>query len=296
MKSRFFYLIAVVLGFGLLVSSVAIADQAALIRALDKSNAKWGATILGYWPLEGDYKDTSGYGRDGKAVGDPGAFGWTDGVKGGKAVTIDSAKFNGSFFDVSAPVGSPFDTPNATAIVWVKLSPREGDYWQAIAERDNLWYIETEVKAAGWKGNSVVFRIYDPKAPGGGGSGQLRDDVNVLIEDDKWYQIAWTYDGAVLKGFVNGKQVLSKDYAGGLGPTADTPKDPPAGKGANYNFSLGTWQQRDDWFKGAIDDFVYFKGVLSEAQIKELYDIMLAAPTAVASEDKIATVWGAVKR
>jgi hypothetical protein len=280
----------VVLGIVLVLSSAAMADQAGL-----SAKVKTIPSLIAHLPLEGDYRDASGNGNDGKEVGDPTAFGWTDGVNGGKALTIDSAKFIGSFIDIPAPIGSVFDTPQATAIVWVKLSPRDGDYWQAIAERNNFWYIETEMKPAEWKGNAVVYRIYDPKAPGGGGSDQLRDNANVTIEDEKWSQLAWTYDGAVLKGYLNGKQVLSKDYTGGLGPTADTPETPPAGKGKNYNFSLGTWQQRDDWFRGAIDDFAYFKDVLSETQIKELYEAMLAAPTAVTPQGKLATMWGAVK-
>ena len=210
-------------------------------------------------------------------------------------MAIDSAKFNGSFLDFKAPKGSAFDTPTATAIVWVKLSARDGNHWQAIAERNNLWYIETESKPAEWKGSAVVFRIYDPVAVGGGGSDQLRDNVNVTMENDKWYQLAFTYDGKALKGFVNGKQVLSKDYAGGLGPVANTPNPPPAGKGTNYNLSLGTWQQRDDWFKGAIDDFSYFKAALTEAQIKQLYDAMLAEPSAVNPDSKLTNTWGDIK-
>ncbi len=285
-----FFKMALALGLSLAISSAALADQAALSAAVKKV-----PSLIGHWALEGDYKDASGKGNDGVAMGDPAAFGWTEGVNKGKAVTIDSAKFVGSFVDIPAPIGAALDTPKATAIIWVKLSPRSGDHWQAISERDNFWYIETEAKPAEWKGNAVVYRIYDPNAPGDGGSGQVRDNVNVSIENEVWYQLAWTYDGAVLKGFVNGKQVLSKDYAGGIGPTADTPATPPAGKGKNYNLSLGTWQQRDDWFYGAIDDFAYFKDALSEAQIKELYDAMLTVSTAVAPQGKLATLWGAVK-
>lgn len=290
MKPRFIVIAALTLGLCLLISGVVMADQAALSAMVKKMPG-----LMGHWPLEGNYKDASGNGHDGKVAGDAAAFGWTDGAKGGKALTIDSAKFVGSFIDIPASIGAGLDAPTATAIVWVKLSPREGNQWQAIAERDNFWYIETEAKPAEWKGNAVVYRIYDPKAPGGGGSDQLRDNANVAIENDKWYQIAWTYDGSVLNGFVNGKQLLSKNYAGGIGPTADTPATPPAGKGPNYNLSLGTWQQRDDWFTGAIDDFAYFKSVLSEAQIKQLYDAMIAEPSAVDSVGKLANVWGAIK-
>jgi len=288
---RLRFLIITVIVTSLCFVGIISADQAALTKL-----TKTMPGLIAHWPLENDYKDASGKGLDGKAVGDQGAFAWTAGVKGGKAVAIDSAKFNGSFIDFPAAKGSAFDTPTATAIVWVKLSPRDGDYWQAIAERSNLWYIETEAKPASWKNNAVVFRIYDPVAVGGGGSDQLRDNANVTMENDKWYQLAFTYDGKVLLGFVNGKKVLSKDYAGGLGPIANTPDPPPAGKGKNYNLSLGTWQQRDDWFKGAIDDFSYYKSILTEAQIKQLYDTMLSEASAVKPESKLSTTWGDAKK
>lgn len=273
-----------------MISGLAFADQAALTKL-----TKTMTGLIAHYPLENDYKDAGGKGLDGKAAGDPAAIVWANGVNGGKAAVINSAKTNTSFVDIPAAVGSPFDTATATAIIWTKLSARDGDYWQAVCERDNLWYLETEAKPASWKGNSVVWRIYDPVAVGGGGSDQMRDNANILIENDKWYQLAWTYDGKVLKGFVNGKQVITKDYAGGLGPVANTPKPPPAGKGANYNLSLGTWQQRDDWFFGAIDDFSYYSSVLTEAQIKSLYDAMLLAASPVSSLDKTAITWGSVK-
>lgn len=278
-----------------LIPCIVSADQSAVTDLVKKMQG-----LIAYYPLEGDYKDASGNGLHGQQVGDPLAFEWTDGVNGGKAIIINSAKYVGSFIDIPAPIGSPFDTPTASAVVWVKLFAREGNYWQAIAERSNLWYLEAEVKPAEWKNNAVVFRIYDPVNVGGGGSGQVRDNVNATIENDKWYQLAFTYDGKVLKGYINGKQVLTKEYSladgsSGLGPNANTPAEPPQGKGKNYNLSLGTWQQRDDWFYGAIDDFAYFKVALTDAQIVALYEAMLAGPSSVKPTDKIATKWGEMK-
>lgn len=290
MNFRSFKLPCLVIIISLLISNFTLANQSNL-----SVKVKTIPNLVGHWPLEGDYKDDSGKGHHGNAVGNPDAFSWTTGVNGGKAVTINSAKFNGSFIDIPAPIGSDFDSPKATAIVWVKLTKRSGDYWQAIAERSNFWYIETEVKPAEWKGNAFVCRIYDPVAVGGGGSGQIRDNANVILEDEKWYQLGWTYDGAVLKCFINGKMVLSSNYAGGLGTVNNTPKSPPADKGKNYNLSLGTWQQRDDWFTGAIDDFAYFKDALSEAKIKELYDAMISPSSDVTIQEKLITVWGAIK-
>lgn len=275
----------------LLSTSFVLSDQSLLTSKI-KSTPK----LAGHWSLDENLNDDSGNGNHGKQVGDPNAFGWTKGVNGGKAITIDSARFKGSFIDIPAPIGSVFDSPKATAIVWARLTKRAGDYWQAIAERSNLWYIETEAKPAEWKGNAFVVRIYDPVAVGGGGSGQVRNNANVTLEDDKWYQLGWTYDGSMLKCYLNGNLVLTSNYNGGLGPNANTPKVPPAGKGSNYNLSLGTWQQRDDWFTGAIDDFCYFTDVLSDAKIKEFYDAMLSPSSPVTVQDRATTLWGEIKK
>ena len=56
--------------------------------------------LIAHYPLDGDYNDAGGKGINGAVVGDAKAFGWTDGVNGGKAVTIDSAQFNASFVDI----------------------------------------------------------------------------------------------------------------------------------------------------------------------------------------------------
>ncbi|HGJ65945.1 TPA: LamG domain-containing protein [bacterium] len=285
MKLRF--AIAFVVCFSM-ITGIAIADQDALTTKIKSMSG-----LIAYYPLESDYKDVGPKKLHGAEVGDAKAFGWTDGVNGGKALTIDSDQFNGSFLDIPAPIGSPFDTATASCVTWVKLYPKNG--WQAICERSNLWYLETENKPAEWKDNAVVWRIYDPVAVGGGGAGQMRDNANIAIKDNEWYQLGWTYDGLTMVGYVNGKKVISKDYPDKLGPVAGTPNPPPAGKGANYNLSLGTWQQRDDWFKGAIDDFAYFSSVLTENEMMSLYETMMSASSSVTSKDKSATLWGEIK-
>ncbi len=273
----------------ILIASFAIADQSAVTKLIKSMSG-----AIAYYDLEGDYKDALGKGPAGQEVGEKAAFGWTDGVNGGKAVTINSAQYVGSFIDIPAPIGSIFDTPNASVVIWVKLFPKDG--WQAICERSNIWYLETEAKPAEWSDNAVVWRIYDPVAVGGGGPGQMRDNANVAIKNDQWYQIAWTFDGAVFKGFVNGEEKIKRDYVVKLGPIAGTPDPPPAGKGKNYNLSLGTWQQRDDWFNGAIDDFAYFETALPNEQIKALYDAMMASPSSVKADGKLTITWGEIKR
>jgi len=227
------FLISVTLILTILASGIASADQAAVTDMVKKISG-----LVAYYDLEGDYNDASGNNLNGKQVGDAAAFGWTDGVNGGRAVTIDYTTYNGSFVDIPAAIGSSFDSATASCFIWVKLSPKEG--WQAICERSNLWYLETESKPAEWQNNAIVWRIYHPVEVGGGGAGQMRDNANITMENGKWYQLAWTFDGLTMVGFVNGQKVISKDYPEGLGPVAGTPDPPPAGKGANYNFLLGT--------------------------------------------------------
>ncbi|MBM3214644.1 LamG domain-containing protein [Candidatus Poribacteria bacterium] len=277
----------------LVALSVAIgahADQAAVTKKLGEFK-----DLVGYWTLDGNLQDSSGNAHHGKIQGDPAAFTWVEGVNGGKALHADTARFVGSYIDIAAPIGSKFDSPKASCVVWATLEPRAGNYWHSIVERNNLWYVETETKPAEWKDNAVVVRLYDVVAVGGGGSGQIRDNTNVTVKDGVWAQYGWSYDGSKIRVYLNGTKVLEAAYAGGLGPTKDTPKAPPADKGKNYNLSIATWQQRDDWFKGAIDAFAYITDVLTDADFKALNDAM-NAPLAVEPKGKAAAAWGGLKQ
>ena len=115
------------------------------------------------------------------------------------------------------------------------------------------------------------------------------------MKDDVWAQYGWSYDGAKIRVYLNDAKALESAYAGGLGPTKDTPKVPPADKGKNYDLFIATWQQRDDWFKGTVDAFAYITDVLTDADFKALFDAM-NAPLAVETNGKVATAWGGLKR
>ena len=66
-------------------------------------------------------------------------------------------------------------------------------------------------------------------------------------------------------------------------------------KGKTITSHLAHGSMRDDWFTGVIDDFAYFKDALSEAKIKELYDAMISPSSDVKAQEKLPTVWGAIK-
>jgi hypothetical protein len=248
------------------------ADQAAFQKAVLATDG-----LIGYWAFEGDLKDQSASKIDGVVKGNPTAITFADGINGGKALHIENPNDEGNFVDVPAPIGSVFDQPKFSIVTFARLSrihdPSSGD-WNDVMERNSLWYLSFEPvdDLGGSLGSRFVVRIYDPADPTNGGTPQIKDDA-YFTRKDVWHAYAFTYDGATVRMYMDGVKVLENDYDGGVGPTAATPKDSPHN---NYDLSFGAWQQRGDWFSGDIDDSAYFKLVLTDDQIKALYDAMMA--------------------
>src|SRR5262249_33770100 len=235
--------------------------------------------LIGYWAFEGDLKDQSSSKVDGVIKGDPKAITFSDGINGGKALHIENPPDGGNFVDVPAPIGSVFDQPKFSIVTSARLAslhdPSSGD-WNDVMERNSLWYLSFEPRddLDGSLGARFVVRIYDPANPTGGGTPQIKDDA-YYTRTNAWHRYAFTYDGATVKMYMDGVKVLENDYDGGVGPTADTPKDSPHN---NHDLSFGAWQQRGDWFTGDIDDSAYFKTVLTDDQVKALDDTLMAKP------------------
>jgi hypothetical protein len=251
--------------------------------------------LVAYWPFEDSLADLGPNKLDGKVKGDAAAVTFGPGINGGRALHITNPITNpatgSNYVEVPAPIGSVFDQPKFSVVTFAQLDktadPTSGD-WNDVMERNSLWYLSFEpVDAlAGAPGSRFVVRIYDPADPTNGGTPQIKDDA-YFTRTGVWHAYAFTYDGATVVMYMDGKQVLTQDYAGGVGPTADTPTDPSAIPHGNYNIDFGVWQQHGDWFDGSIDDSAYFKRVLTADEIKALYDAMMApAATAPAPTPK----------
>jgi len=240
--------------------------------------------LIGYWPFEDSLIDLSPNANDGHVKGDPTAITFGPGINGGRAMHITNPITNpatgSNYVEVPAPIGSVFDAPKFSVVSFAQLDkiadPATGD-WNDVMERNSLWYLSFEPvdNLAGSLGSRFVVRIYDPANPTNGGTPQIKDDA-YFTRTGVWHAYAFTYDGAKVVMYMEGKQVLEQDYDGGVGPTADTPKDPSAIPHGNYNLDFGVWQQRGDWFTGSIDDSAYFNRALTGDEIKGLYDAMMA--------------------
>jgi Concanavalin A-like lectin/glucanases superfamily len=254
-------------------TSTARADEAAFA-----TKVKATADLLGFWSFEGNFNDQSGKNNNATVSGDASLVTFSEGVKGGQSAQIDNKTKTGQFLQVQSPIGSIFDTPKTTVITWAKITgPHATDdpntTWSSLVDRNSLWYISMENKAdrGGADGLDFVTRIYSPDSPTNAGTDQVRDE-NVFVRANEWHMFAFTYDGAVIVNYLDGKEVERKEFDEGIGPTADTPTDPPHN---NYNLTWGAWQQRDDWFTGNFDDTAIFGRALSADEMKGIFDAMM---------------------
>ncbi|MEK7399231.1 MAG: LamG domain-containing protein [Candidatus Poribacteria bacterium] len=221
--------------------------------------------IVGFWSFNDaggkTVKDSSKNKFDGNVVGSPKAV---DG-KAGKAL-----EFNGTtdYIDVTA-----INTPQVmTFACWFKklgagsggvprLHTRGTGPWAlefgvgntAIAKQLGFYLAFADGSATGWTG------FFEPK-------------------EGTWYHTAISYDGTNVKGYIDGKEVVSnKSWAG---------------KKLNQGISRIGGGAASDAFNGDIDEAMIFDVALSEADIASL---MNPNWMAVSSLDKIAATWGNIK-
>jgi hypothetical protein len=267
------------LGAGAALLAVLAAPAVHADQAAFAVKAKALSGLVGYWAFEGNYDDSSGKGNNAAAKGVAANIGFCPGVKGGQALQFqNNTNDNAGYVSVPAPVGSVFDSPQFTALVWSNIaSASEADHWDNVFDRTSLWYIETQWKEAedGTMQLDLVNRIYDPENPNNGGTDQVRSlqaDTPFSLKGKTWHLIGFSYDGKVIISYVDGKEVIRKEYDGGIGPTAATPTDPPK---SNYDLNWGLWDQVEDAANGCFDDTVVYNRALTPDEVKSLFDAIM---------------------
>lgn len=141
------------------------------------------------------------------------------------------------------------------------------------------------VCAAAWslEPDGFSFRIWttDGLSPGVYGVTEL--------EQGEWYHIAGTYDGEVMKLYVNGiaeGELLTSDGAacnGEWGGDVGTPADV-----LQLKYSAES-------YTGGMDEIVLFNRALDDVEIADLAKGWETAVLCVDSRDKLSTTWGTVK-
>jgi len=163
---------------------------------------------------------------------------WGTGVKG------SCLEFNGTNSNVSIPTATNLNPVNEiTVMTWVKAQEyrsskifQKGD-WDGHGIGLDLWNgWQCGIRMEENTGNSLEWGLGRP----------------ILNE---WYHIAMTYDGAILKMYVNGQLKNSKAVTGRL-------------KVNTRSVSLGSDNGVQKFFKGSIDEVLLFGKALTQTEIQ----------------------------
>ena len=226
-----------------------------------QSDAEVKETLVGAWLFDGNAKDASENGMDGKLENGPtfvaGKIGQALKFAGGKAGDDRVNLVNLGL----EPTGT------TTFVFWAKPAGPAFD--------DRL--ISNMIGGAI---PSFAIRFAPPKVEFWGSSWK---PVIEKFDDNKWGHYAFTFDGkANVTGYYNGEKGLT---------TADN----------KYTFTddisiaapfLGKWGQH---YTGLMDEVAFYNVVLTQADIKGLMAGLIPSTTAVSPSGKLATGWAHLK-
>jgi glucose/arabinose dehydrogenase/chitodextrinase len=190
--------------------------------------------------------DVSGNGNTGAIT----AATWVSGKYGG------ALSFNGTNARVSVPASTSLNVTSAmTLMAWVQPTASQSG-WRTIMQREPDAYVLNASNANG------------PLRPSGGGtlggsfqwvSGPTASPVNA------WTHVALTYDGSVLRLYVNGTQVATTPAAGSIDTTTN-----PLWIGGNSPYG--------EYFQGLIDEARVYDRALNATEVQAAMNTPLVPP------------------
>lgn len=229
--------------------------------------------LVAQWLFNGDGTDASGNGHDGTAsAGHPE---WGAGMPELAEDRHGMANYCYKFVD-----GGNFVVPNAPAFrpaeltisVWMKLY----ETWaHSYFFSNDIWHTyKFQVQDA----NKPFFTAHFMKADQT--EGWIDKDSNAGVLDlDKWYHVVVTYTGGQMTFYIDGVNVQFWDDF-----DAGTLIEPHAGVDICIGQALPTaaytdiqddphqWKEWLGYFKGYLDDMRFYNVMLTDAQVKALYD------------------------
>jgi len=245
-----------------------------------------GGEFMGAWLLNDGgkvMKDSSGRDRHGEITLGPGAK-WINGPYGKPRTALF---LDDKTFCRVEDAGGIFDTPEGITVgCWTIISglpdccsgiPRKMDSADA-----GGWVLHPSADGGGWK---LFFWAHAGVWVGtGAASIQPMADPNPGKWTTKdWVHTAATYDGSVVKVFVNGEEKGKKK-----GEVNDIdPGDGPLG------WSHDVFKRRH---QGAVSETFIYDEAMPTAEIKAIVDKGLAETLAVRVLGKLSTSWGILKR
>jgi hypothetical protein len=193
--------------------------------------------MVAWWPGDGNTKDIQN--------GDNGLL--KNGATFGAGKVARSFSFDGVDDYVEVPNDSSLNPDAITIDAWLYLEELKSV--QFVVAKDN-----------GSSQRDYFIDLLDDQfkfvviAPGAGSSGEAAGGSLSL---GAWHHVAGTYDGSTVKAYVDGAEVASTPYSGGIGHSA-TP------------FWIG--QRNGSYFHGRIDEVEVFNRALTADEIQFIFD------------------------
>lgn len=233
-------------------------------------------TCVGIWLFDegkGNVaRDSSGNGQDGEVLAD---------VKWVKGMFDDALVFPGKVTNTSyvrVPNNPSLDLSEHSITAWIEVTPTEGD-WQVIVGK---WEPHTlrNYTLLTYLDTGIFFAQFTS-----GGEAQYKTALGkTVVTDGEWHHVACTYDGAILKAYVDG---LMEGQVAAMEPDL-TPGD----------LTIGARWAGTHPTTGIIDDVGLFRVALEEDEIKEIMTNGLQEVlglTAVEPLGKLTTTWAGIK-
>jgi len=191
--------------------------------------------------------DTSGNGNNGTLINGPT---WVDG-KFGKALSFDGVN-DGIEVNHSDSLNTP---TQFTVTAWVY--PKNYGDWNKIASKYR------GVDAEPWGPWTLGFYSTTAQMEIGlayaGESTMTHVVAPTPLTMNQWYHVAATFDGNIVKLFINGVQVASLNKSG----TIQT---------STYPVYIGTWVFKRNYWNGLIDEVRIYNRALTSEEISDLYN------------------------
>jgi concanavalin A-like lectin/glucanase superfamily protein len=203
------------------VTALAVLFSLAVPAAASAGTADF--PLRGWWPLnEGRGQtvyDWSGKGNNGFLGSTPTVDAndpaWTKGIFFGSALS-----FGGDDF-ISVNDSNTLEPQSLTVSAWIKAPQSPGPYKYILAKGSQDCVTASYGLTTSWNGG-LQFYVWDQA-----GQRQLSGGLaNASIYDGKWHHVAGTFDGVLVKLFVDGKEQgegasvpATVDYLGPRGPT-----------------------------------------------------------------------------
>jgi hypothetical protein len=197
-------------------------------------------TLVGWWKLDNDVKDSTANGNNGTITGAP-----TYGAgKIGSALTL-----NGTADYVDCGAGATLDiTDQVTLSAWIKPANLANSAYQTfVGKGDHAYNLQQTT------GNLIQFYVYS-----GGTWRNANSAVITSTMNGSWHHVAGTFDGAQLRLYQDGKMIASTLWAGTIATTT-------------YSVSIGRNSEATGrQYSGAIDDVRIYRGALPTSEIVKL--------------------------